>query len=151
MTTIKLTFEAESLQKFLDRVTTNDKVLDTALMATGKHLESKLATYPPVRQQKQSQYWSDKQRRAFFAKLNAGEISVPYNRTGDAGRSWTTKPNGNQVIVGNNRKYAPYLYDPEKQANYHKGNWKTTKQVIDANRGELVTMLDKTIEKLLNS
>lgn len=33
-------------------------------------------------------FFSDRQRRAFFAKLNSGEINVPYIRTGAQGRAW---------------------------------------------------------------
>lgn len=35
-----------------------------------------------------STFFSDRQRRAFFAKLNSGEINVPYIRTGAQGKAW---------------------------------------------------------------
>lgn len=94
-----------------------------------------MSVYPSVRRQPQP-FVSDSQRRGFFAKLNAGEIEVPYQRgtspgSETAGKRWAVseRDDGNTQVVGNNASYAPLLYAPDKQALYHKGNWQTTEQV----------------------
>ncbi len=108
--------------------------LDTAMrattMAAAAEGQDRIAQYPPVRRKKMV-FVSDKQRRAFFARLRHGEIEVPYRRGSSPGsqalgRRWHIQPSGtiNHVLT-NDASYAPLVHGATDQAAYHAGNWKT--------------------------
>ncbi len=89
---------------------------------------------PPVSRRPQALYWSDKQRRGFFAKLRSGEIEVPYIRgssrkSESMSKSWTAQARhgGLTQVVGNDTSYGPMVQDPVEQIRYHKDTgWKDT-------------------------
>lgn len=105
-----------------------------ALMAGAEYIRSKIATYPPVRHDPQP-FKNAKQRRGFFAKLNAGEIDVPYIRGSSGasqklGQSWRVDANKNDVIIGTEVGYAPLVQSAKKQTRYHAlTGWVTDRQV----------------------
>jgi hypothetical protein len=151
MTQVRIDFDSDDFEAYLRRLTANETVMNSALTATAIHLKSILNTYPPTRRKKVSSQWSDKQRRGFFAKLNAGEIDVPYRRGSSGGsqafgRSITHKVTGNTATVGTNVSYAKWLVG-EKQAFYHKGNWTKWSDALDKNRGQIVSALDKAMKQ----
>jgi hypothetical protein len=108
---------------------------------------------PPVRKQRQAHHWTDRQRawwwatmhekalrrsqelpgwRAVYKEIDGRKtlvISGGYVRTGTLVKSLTyeVRQSGQvtDVIYGTNRDYAVYVIDRDRQAAYHKGNWKT--------------------------
>lgn len=75
----------------------------------------------PAQSHKRQPFVSAAQRRAFFAKLKSGAISVPYQRTGALQDAWTFDVDAGGADVTNPSPHAAYTYAP--QAAYHKGNW----------------------------
>lgn len=113
-----------------------DKIDDPALVrkiaeaVADEDVKPALAKYPP-RSGKKMQWASDAQRRGFFARLRAGAITVPYQRTGDYGRSFQKQPISNGIALVSGLAYAPYVRGPG-QAAYHKGNWTTLDELAQS-------------------
>lgn len=111
---------------------------------------------PPRRPQPQAPHWTDKQRRWWWGTMHAKAqgkskalpgwkaaykkkdgrkvlvLSGFYRRTGTLIKSLTYEvrqsgPN-TDVVYGTNRDYAQYVIDRNRQAQYHRGNWKTLQQ-----------------------
>lgn len=93
-----------------------------------------LMKYPPA-SGKPMRFQSPAQRRAFFAKLRSGAISVPYQRTGRLGRSFQKQPTPQGVDVTSQLAYAPYVRGPG-QAAYHSGNWDTLETLASSLEGD---------------
>lgn len=110
-------------------------------MAAAAEGQDRIAPYPGVRRRKVT-FLSDKQRRAFFARLRNGEIEVPYRRgtspgSETLGRRWHIRASG-QIghVLTNDASYAPLVHGKDDQATYHKGNWKTDEGLADELRGD---------------
>jgi hypothetical protein len=95
-----------------------------------KHLQRRMARYPVKAKGAFSAMATDKQRKAYWAKVKSGEIdNIPgsgYRRTGTTGRKWSTKinkmPNGMTGELTNNAPGAKYVHD--WQPNFIKAsNW----------------------------
>jgi len=118
------------------------------------HLRSKIAPYPAVSRRPQAGSWSDAERRAFFAKLKAGEIEVPYRRglspgSESLGKRWQIKSAGPNHSLRNNASYAS-LVQGRKQIPYHKKTgWKTIQDVLDAERPQLAKILGTEVGREL--
>lgn len=122
------------------------------LMAGGVYLRGKWAIYPPERHGPQP-FKTDAQRRAFFAKLRAGAIIVPYPR-GTAPNSqrtstrWGEVMQGNSVIVGNSANNAPLLYSKSQQSMYHKQTgWKTDEQIWNQEKAATRAVIVAEVKK----
>lgn len=159
MTTIRI----EGLDKLigkLDRIGKLD-VVKAGIKAGALHIKGKIAKYPPRRRIKIQQIggWaSDKQRRAFFAKLRSGEIQVPYKRgvspgSETLGRKWTiqARDGGLSAVVGNNVSYGPFVQDRDRQSRMHKMiGWKTTQDVADEEGPKIRDIIAREVAKALN-
>lgn len=72
-----------------------------------------------------------------------------YRRTGTLGRLWTAATRevyevGHHVWegrVGNATPYGPFVQDPDRQAPWHAGRWKTTDDVIEENEQAIAALL----------
>ena len=119
------------------------------------HLRSKIAPYPPVSRRPQAGQWTDASRRAFWAKLKAGEIEIPYRRglspnSESLGKRWQIKGSGAKKTLENNASYAS-LVQGRKQIPYHKGTgWKTIEAVIDSERRANAVILGTEVARELS-
>lgn len=88
------------------------------------------ANYPDNRRAPQP-FKSAKQRRFFFAALRSGQITVPYQRTGDLGRGWRYQPGGRGGEVTNGVPYAAMVMGSKgQQAGYFSGKgWLSIDQI----------------------
>lgn len=102
-------------------------------------LQPALRNAPAARPQKQP-FVSDKQRKAFFAKLRSGAIAVPYVRTGRATNigNWPRQDAPDGLSRTGEFPYAELLRGP-KQARYHAGNWPTVEQMAGEVEGKAET------------
>jgi len=84
----------------------------------------RLQDYPPP-SGKPMVFTSARQRRAFFAKLRAGLITVPYRRTYRLKGSWTFARRGSDggEVTPAGVSYAIYVQGNPGQARYHRGTW----------------------------
>src|SRR5689334_19726971 len=94
----------------------NDRELQRAIgVAVAESTRNLIAAYPPPAHKRQP-FTSPTQRKAFFAKLKHGAITVPYQRTGDLGRSWMTVPTVDGADLTNARSYADLVHGAKTQA-----------------------------------
>lgn len=96
-------------------------------VAVAEEARAELARYPSPARKRQA-FVSANQRRAFFAKLRSGQISVPYRRTGQLGNRWLTQPNGDGATLTNTAPYSDLVQSAKGQAGYHKGVWVTDEE-----------------------
>ena len=93
---------------------------------------------------------NDKVRRAFFAKMKSGEISVPYKRTRKLANSWAVSSSldGFTSTVENNMvDYNDLVQGWDEQVTRHKwSGWITEKGALDVRRPEII----KNITNALN-
>ena len=92
---------------------------------------------------------NDKVRRAFFAKMKSGEISVPYKRTRKLANSWavSSSMDGFTSTVTNNMSYADLVQGWDGQVTRHRwSGWVTEKGALDVKRPEII----KNITNALN-
>ena len=77
---------------------------------------------------------NDRVRRAFFAKMKSGEISVPYKRTRKLANSWAVSSSldGLTSTVENNMSYADMVQGWDSQVTRHKwSGWLTDQGAIN--------------------
>jgi hypothetical protein len=102
------------------------------------------------------------QRRAYWARVNAGEIDhgpYGYRRSSTMARGWTyrikTSGKGIRAEVGNKKAGAygmfvqgPY---PEWQQDFHRASgWRTTDETLEALDDKIQAKFDKVIKRELN-
>ena len=61
-------------------------------------------------------FFSDKQRRWFFANLDAGTLTIPYQRTQRFRKSWQLIGRGINTVLVNDSEAGPYLMDDKRQS-----------------------------------
>ena len=151
---IKITVDLGKVPIVIRKVQRN-KIISRAGKAILLNLRSKVAVYPPVSRRPQAGQWSDAERRAFFAKLRAGEIEVPYRRglspgSESLGKRWQIKGSGKNQSLSNNASYSS-LVQGRKQIPYHKGTgWKTIEAVIDSERRANAVILGTEVARELS-
>lgn len=110
--------------------------LRTGLQVAALHLQGILATYPAESHRPQP-FVTDKQRKAFFAMLAAGEIEVPYRRgmspgSQKLGQSWTTRLDGLTATVGTAVGYGPIVQGVPQHQYHRVTGWRNIKDVADS-------------------
>lgn len=116
-----------------------------------------IAIYPPAAHRPQP-FVSDRQRRGFFAKLNAGEIQVPYRRgfspgSQRLGQSWNIRAiSWHTVEVGNPATYGELVQSKDRQTRYHKTTgWNTVEAVADQKAEAITKKVNAHMAKFLNT
>lgn len=85
------------------------------------------------------------QRRAFFAKLRAGQAG---RRSGALARGWVVRVSGSGEITGtleNRVEYAQFVQGDSMQARFHRGRWQTDRAVVE---DEVSTLVDDLNDEL---
>ena len=102
-----------------------------------KFMRTELQKYPPVRRVTRKQaygvtFFSDRQRRWFFANLNSGDLKLPYRRTGQYRQGWKVMPFGqSNYIVVNDSPIGKYLQDSETQSRMARLiGWETWQMIL---------------------
>lgn len=102
---------------------------------------------------------AQRMRAGFFAKLNAGEIDVPYRRGQSPGSEnlskggWNvrTENMGFRAIIGTAVSYAQLVQDSANQTSYHRQTgWITTKQVKQLYGQQAVNMIRQAFQQEVN-
>ena len=95
-------------------------------------------------------FFSEKQRKWFFAALRSGEISVPYNRTQGMRNSWQIIGRGEDIIIANETQAAVYTMGDDTQSRHEKlVGWKTVGQHLKEGSGKLQKRMQAAGEKAL--
>lgn len=75
-------------------------------------------------------FFTDKQRRYFFAALRDGRIRVPYPRSNALRDAWQLHQNGSEFRLDNGMPYAHYVMGERYQSRMQdKIGWRTTEDI----------------------
>jgi hypothetical protein len=94
-----------------------------------------------------------KVRRAFFAKMKAGEISVPYRRSGDLRKHWTRYlgDGGMTVTISNYIGYAPLVQGDNQTYGHRRSGWLTIEAAEKKYAPKIKQRIMKAIEEELRN
>jgi hypothetical protein len=110
--------------------------------AVGRRAVIPTAQHYPSPSGKPQPFVSAKQRRAFFAKLRSGEISVPYSRTGTLRAGWQQQ---GPFEVVNAVRYADLVQGAGRQAAYHAGTWDTETEIAQESERKAVGVAEQAV------
>lgn len=107
----------------------------TGTKAAFVHLKGKIAKYPRRESRPQVRYFMPHRRRAFFAKLKAGEIDFPYKRglspnSERLAQRWEISGEGLNLRLRNNASYASIVQGREQALYHRRTGWNTVDKVI---------------------
>jgi hypothetical protein len=114
-----------------------------------------LKAYPPQKSvSRESVYgetfFSDKQRRYFFAALADGRINVPYSRTQALAQGWKKVGSGYTAILANETPYAGLMMGEGEQGRMAKATgWKTTAQIVTERLARILEIADAGVKKAI--
>ena len=145
----------EELRRKLTRAGAHNALVPEMSRAL-ERIRAPLVKYPPKPTfQGHATWMTPKQRRWFFANLRAGNITVPYRRTGKLGQGWTSRVTSDAVglegTVGNalGHTYGRYVQDKARQAKIHQGRWSTVQDVTNRVLPTITAGFQKEINRLL--
>lgn len=150
-------FDIEGLEQLQNKLAhLPQDVKDAASNDVAKYLLNVVRGYPPQKSVTRKQaygvtFFSDKQRRWFFAALKSGAINVPYKRTQAFSRGWKIIGQGEQTILVNESDYGGYLMGPGQQSRMQMMiGWKTTDQILEERSERIDRIADAALKKALN-
>lgn len=124
---------------------------------------SEVLTPVPPRRKYPSDYpleWTDRQRRAYFAKVRAGKTTYPYRRTGALAKGWrsTVKRTGDGAIItiGNDTDYAKWVVGsftrPEPQQYFHSvTGWRSLATQFENLSDRLEVSIQEELQRTISS
>jgi hypothetical protein len=94
-----------------------------------------------------------KVRRAFFAKMKAGEISVPYKRSGDLRKQWNaiSSLGGWTATISNPLSYAPLVQGENQTYGHGASGWLTVSAAEKKYAPKIKQRIMKAIEEELRN
>ena len=110
-----------------------DAVQDAINVAVGDYLVNVLRAYPPQQYVSRKAaygqtFFSDRQRRWFFAALAHGDLEIPYPRTQTLSQGWRRLDD----IVVNEVEYAKFVMGEGEQSRHEeKVGWLTTDRIVE--------------------
>lgn len=134
--------------------------LKRGLRAAILYFKGKADDYPPKRHVSRKEaygavFFSDVQRRAFFAKLDDGSITVPYVRRGSGGLAgkWATREeqDGLTQVLGNNAPYAGQVVGPKQSRMMQLIGWVRTRDKFLSERPAVKRIIITEIRKDVES
>jgi hypothetical protein len=132
-----------------------DDMKDTVTDDVMKYLKDVLQAYPPpkhvTRQAAYGQtFFSDKQRKWFFAALNSGALNLPYARTQSYRNAWQQIGTGYGSLLANETPYSVYLQDEERQSRMSAMiGWKKLSVIIEERMTRILAVADGAIKKAI--
>jgi hypothetical protein len=134
-------------------------VADDGVEAANIYLRGVLQRYPPQKDVTRASaypevggWFSDRQRRWFFANLRAGNISVPYQRTNRLSNAWKLYGQGRTQIIANESPGAQYVqgaWKGEQSRHENKVGWKGVNVVIEERMAQIVKAFEVGASKAL--
>ena len=112
------------------------EIKDEAGNEVAKYLFNVLQAYPPQKRVTRqaafdSVFFTEKQKRWFFANLEAGTLDVPYRRTQGFRKGWRIIGEGITSIIVNEAEAGPYLMGEDRQSRMMQMiGWKKGSEII---------------------
>lgn len=132
-----------------------NEAVDAGTDNANEYLLNVMQTYPPKKSVTRKAaygvtFFSDKQRRWFFANLNKGTIDVPYNRTQGLAQSWKIVGSGRNSFLANEAPAAPYVIGDNTQSRHEAMvGWKTVGEQVKGRMTEIVRRFDAGVKKAI--
>ena len=157
-----ITIELVGMDKLLEDLGKLDGHLGRTMESAGAEAaemildEEGIRSYPPMMDNKPAMPMTDRQRKAYFAKLHAGEIEVPYRRgqspgSEKAGSQWKVEARQYQTTVGNRASYAQYLWGSKDQSSYMAGlGWKKLFETAKGMQSKITRIYQGWVNKLIS-
>jgi len=130
--------------------------IDAGIEEANKYLVNVLRSYPPQKSVTRVEaygipFFSDKQRRFFFAALRDGRIQVPYHRTQALARGWKTIGAGRNQIIANEVPYAYLVMGTSGEQSRHaaKIGWQRVVSIIQARMTRILENFDAGVKKAI--
>ena len=157
MTTIK---GLEALERKLKTLENFQRKLKPPMEESAALLTDWIGTAPRKKKGAFTQYATPGQRRAYWARVRAGEINHGpngYVRSSTMARGWNyrvrTSGKGVRAEVGNKKAgaYGHYVQSDKYQQKFHEvSGWRTDKQAIDENSDKIQKKFETVIKRELN-
>lgn len=130
----------EGVQKLIDGLI-KPSIADEAADAVGAYLVNVLQEQPSYRYVSRREaypevdgWFSERQRRWFFAALNSGELQLPYRRTQTLRNNWQRIGSGANQIIVNETPYGGFVFgDSQGQGQSRMSaliGWKTLPVIV---------------------
>lgn len=151
-----MNIEVEGADKLIAKLTTVQQFnkVKAAIAQESVMLADKLKHYPRKQYTPNPLIKSNPNvRRAFFAKMKAGEISVPYRRSGDLRKHWTRYlgDGGMTVTISNYLSYAPLVQGENQTYGHGASGWLTVSAAEKKYAPKIKQRIMKAIEEELRN
>jgi len=151
----------DALQRKLKTLENFQRKLKKPMEESAALVVDYIATAPRKKAGAFTQYATPGQRRAYWARVSAGEINhregVGYVRSSTMVRGWNyrikTSGRGISAEVGNKKAklYGHYVQSDRYQQKFHEvSGWRTDKETIDATKDEVQGKFEKVVKRELN-
>lgn len=114
-----------------------------------------LRHYPPTKRVTRKAaygrtFFSDRQRKWFFAALRSGELHLPYARTGELGAGWEKIGDKWRRVIRNKVAYAKHVVSDDRQSRMSKKiGWRTISKNIADNIDGALQRASQAIQRWL--
>jgi hypothetical protein len=128
---------------------------DAAVDECAPYLVEVLKQYPSQKYVTRKQaygksFFSDKQRRWFFAALNSGELKIPYRRTQGLRNAWQIIGSGKTAIIVNESSGAPFVMGDQTQSRHERMvGWETVSRIVADRAKKLGEKLEAGAKKAM--
>lgn len=94
-------------------------------------------------------FFSDRQRKWFFANLNDGSINVPYNRTQGLRRAWRIQGSGQNASVINDAEGNEYVIGDKQSRHEALVGWRKPEDIIKEREDRIQRIIEGSVQKAL--
>ena len=121
--------------------------------AVGEYVRGKLQRYPAYsyvsrREAYGKPFFSDRQRRWFFAALRNGDLTIPYQRTGALRRGWQLLESGDaDYLLVNETPYAKYVQNSPQARMMTLRQWRTVQRIVYEEARGIVTIAQEALNR----
>lgn len=144
----------ENLQALLHKLPAaiRGEVID----AVSEYLLNVYRAYPPYNYVSRKAaygvtFFTDKQRRWFFAALKSGELSIPYRRTQTLRRGWHQIGQGENSLLVNETPYAAWMMGPGEQSRHAIAmGWKDIDKIAKEREVEIYRRADAAADRAID-
>ena len=137
-----------------------DEVGDAVVDDISTYLVNSFKIYPPFKHVTRKEaypetgdgFFSDKQRKWFFANLREGNIPEPSarNRTNKFSKEWKQVGKGLDSFIANETSYGPYLMGNDERARLSQlAGWATMNEEIESRYNRIKRIIEGTAKRVL--
>ena len=94
-------------------------------------------------------FFSDRQRRWFFANLNDGSIDVPYRRTQGLRKNWRIKGSGQNAAVINDTPGIEFVMGDQQSRHEALVGWRKPEDIIREREERIQRIIEGSVTKAI--